>query len=91
LSQPDMEREMVSPPASAYIPSFTIYHVLPDLPGWKMIQILQNCAVPGARDWKNITAGRRIMYWHPLWCHVLLVYHVCSEKVFRYSIALVVR
>jgi hypothetical protein len=33
LSQPDMEREMVSPPAGAYIPSFTIYHVLPDLPG----------------------------------------------------------
>jgi hypothetical protein len=32
LSQPDMEREMVSPPAGAYIPSFTIYHVLPDLP-----------------------------------------------------------
>jgi hypothetical protein len=31
LSQPDMEREMVSPPAGAYIPSFTIYHVLPDL------------------------------------------------------------
>ena len=33
LSQPDKEREMVSPPAGAYIPSFTIYHVLPDLPG----------------------------------------------------------
>ncbi len=33
LSQPDMEWEMVSPPAGAYIPSFTIYHVLPDLPG----------------------------------------------------------
>ena len=33
LSQPDMKPEMVSPPASAYIPSFTIYHVLPDLPG----------------------------------------------------------
>ncbi len=34
LSQPDMEREMVSLPAGAYIPSFTIYHVLlPDLPG----------------------------------------------------------
>jgi hypothetical protein len=32
LSQPDMEREMVSPPAGAYIPSFTICHVLPDLP-----------------------------------------------------------
>jgi hypothetical protein len=32
LSQPDMEREMVSPPAGAYIPSFTIYDVLPDLP-----------------------------------------------------------
>ena len=31
LSQPDMEREMVSPPAGADIPSFTIYHVLPDL------------------------------------------------------------
>ena len=24
--------EMVSPPAGAYIPSFTIYHVLPDIP-----------------------------------------------------------
>jgi hypothetical protein len=33
LSQPDMKGEMVSPPAGAYIPSFTIYHVLPDLPG----------------------------------------------------------
>jgi hypothetical protein len=33
LSQPDMEWEMVAPPAGAYIPSFTIYHVLPDLPG----------------------------------------------------------
>jgi hypothetical protein len=33
LSQPDMKREMVSPPAGAYIPSFTICHVLPDLPG----------------------------------------------------------
>ncbi len=33
LSQPDMEREMVSPPAGAYITLFTIYHVLPDLPG----------------------------------------------------------
>ncbi len=32
LSQPDMEREMVSPPAGAYFTSFTIYHVLPDLP-----------------------------------------------------------
>jgi hypothetical protein len=27
LSQPDMEREMVSPPAGAYITLFTIYHV----------------------------------------------------------------
>jgi hypothetical protein len=27
-----MEREMVLPPAGAYITSFTIYHVLPDLP-----------------------------------------------------------
>jgi hypothetical protein len=32
LSQPDMEREMVLPPAGAYIPSFTICHVLSDLP-----------------------------------------------------------
>jgi hypothetical protein len=32
LSQPDMEGEMVLPPAGAYIPSFTLYHVLPDLP-----------------------------------------------------------
>jgi hypothetical protein len=31
LSQPDMEWEMVSPPAGACIPSFTIYHLLPDL------------------------------------------------------------
>jgi hypothetical protein len=35
LSQPDMEREMVSPPTGASIPSFTIYHVLPDLPANK--------------------------------------------------------
>jgi hypothetical protein len=34
LSQPDMKREMISPPAGAYIPSFTIYHVLPDHPGF---------------------------------------------------------
>jgi hypothetical protein len=27
-----MEWEMFSPPVGAYIPSFTIYHVLPDLP-----------------------------------------------------------
>jgi hypothetical protein len=27
LSQPDMEWEMVSPPAGAFIPSFTIYHL----------------------------------------------------------------
>jgi hypothetical protein len=33
LSQPDMEGEMVSPLAGAYIPSFTLYHLLPDLPG----------------------------------------------------------
>jgi hypothetical protein len=33
LSQPDIELKMVSPPAGAYIPSFTICHVLPDLPG----------------------------------------------------------
>ena len=33
LSQSDMKREMVSPPAGTYFPSFTIYHVLPDLPG----------------------------------------------------------
>jgi hypothetical protein len=32
LSQSDMEREMVSPPVGAYIPSLTICHVLPDLP-----------------------------------------------------------
>jgi hypothetical protein len=32
LSQPDMEWEMVLPPAGAYFTSFTIYHVLPDLP-----------------------------------------------------------
>jgi hypothetical protein len=37
LSQPDMEREMVSPPAGAYIPSFTIYHVLPNLSGHKLV------------------------------------------------------
>jgi hypothetical protein len=41
LSQPDMEGEMVSPPAGAYIPSFTLYHVLPDLPVEKYtVQIL---------------------------------------------------
>ncbi len=33
LSQQDMERDMVLPPAGANITSFTIYHVLPDLPG----------------------------------------------------------
>ncbi len=27
LSQPDMEREMVSPPAGAHVPSFMICHV----------------------------------------------------------------
>jgi hypothetical protein len=37
LSQPDMKREMASPPpADVCIPSFTIYHVLPDLPGQAM-------------------------------------------------------
>ncbi len=30
FSQPDMEWEMVSPPAGAYTPAFTIYHVLLD-------------------------------------------------------------
>jgi hypothetical protein len=38
LSHPDMKLEMVSPPAGAYIPSFTIYHVLPDLPGISVYQ-----------------------------------------------------
>jgi hypothetical protein len=33
LSQPDMEQEMFLPLSCAYIPSFTICHVLPDLPG----------------------------------------------------------
>jgi hypothetical protein len=42
LSQPDMKLEMVSPPAGVYIPSFTIYHVLPDLPGNSMCS---NCPV----------------------------------------------
>jgi hypothetical protein len=32
LRQLDMKQEKVSPPAGAYIPPFTIYHVLPDLP-----------------------------------------------------------
>ncbi len=32
LSQPDMKREMVFPPAGSYIPLFTIYHVLLGLP-----------------------------------------------------------
>jgi hypothetical protein len=41
LSQPDVEREMVLPPAGAYIPSFTIDHVLPDLPGTKTRFLLQ--------------------------------------------------
>ena len=35
LSQPDVKQEMVSPPVGEYIPSFTIYHVLPDLPDKK--------------------------------------------------------
>ena len=39
LSQPDMEREMVSPPAGAYITSFTIYHVLPDLPAVELCNV----------------------------------------------------
>ncbi len=39
LSQPDMERDMVSPPAGAYIPSFTIYHVLPDLPESRFLPV----------------------------------------------------
>jgi hypothetical protein len=38
LSQPGMEREMVSPPAGVYLPSFTICHVLPDLPGQKYVE-----------------------------------------------------
>jgi hypothetical protein len=38
LSQPDMEREMVSPRTGAYIPSFTIYHVLPDLAELESLQ-----------------------------------------------------
>jgi hypothetical protein len=37
LSQPDMEWEMVSPPAGAYFTSFTIYHVLPDLPEYNLL------------------------------------------------------
>jgi hypothetical protein len=36
LSQPDMEREMVSHRTGASIPSFTIYYVLPDLPDHHM-------------------------------------------------------
>jgi hypothetical protein len=36
--------------------------------------------VPGSRDWKNITAGRRIRYWHPP--VGILVYHVCSGRYF---------
>jgi hypothetical protein len=35
--------KMVSPPAGAYIPSFTIYHLLPDLPA---IYGLRNEIVP---------------------------------------------
>ena len=49
LSQSDMEGEMVSPSAGAYISSFTLYHVLPDLPGaftclndsFRTIQVLE--------------------------------------------------
>ncbi len=48
LSQPDMERDMVSPPAGAYITSFTIYHVLPEIPGTAAVNcsnlLLQNFA-----------------------------------------------
>ena len=47
LSQPDMKLEMVSPPAGAYIPSFTIYQLLPDLPGFFTVYLttVQNCVV----------------------------------------------
>jgi hypothetical protein len=49
---------MVSPPAGAYILSFTIYHVLPDLPGsqrphvawmniWCMLNVLREGKLPG--------------------------------------------
>jgi hypothetical protein len=44
LSQPDKEQEMVLPPAGAYIPSFTIYHVLPDLPALFLpISLIHHC------------------------------------------------
>jgi hypothetical protein len=33
-----------------------------------------------SRDWKNITAGRRIRYWHPP--VGILVYHECSGRYF---------
>jgi hypothetical protein len=32
-----MKREMLSPQAGARIPSFTIYHVLPDLPAHRQV------------------------------------------------------
>ncbi len=37
------EREMVSPPAGACITSFTIYHVLPDLPVGNWLLVLGLC------------------------------------------------
>jgi hypothetical protein len=43
LSQPDMEGEMVLPPAGAYIPSFTLDHVLPDLPGVSSMCVRSYC------------------------------------------------
>jgi hypothetical protein len=55
LSQPDMEWEMVSPPAGAYIPSFTIYHLLPDLPEGRCSYARDSdlITVEGRPQWKS--------------------------------------
>jgi hypothetical protein len=70
LSQPDIEREMVSPPAGAYIPSFTICHVLPDLPGTldNTLDVMENI--------KNQRAGPR---W-PCLSNVFLSFYSVFER-----------
>jgi hypothetical protein len=63
LSQPDMKREMVSPPAGAYIPSFTIYLVLPDLPGFELVNVVVTALeFMDVRVWVNGTS-RRVGRW----------------------------
>jgi hypothetical protein len=63
----DMEREMVSPPAGAYISSsFTIYHVLPDLPGECFLRVLIRCFFSHFSVWSSKLCtslrGRTILF-----------------------------